>query len=94
MASTKGQGKKSAGLQRLALLAFGALFILLFVIFAIAQGIGNPSVPSGSVAVVEDAPSGLSPLTEAKFRRALLQTAAQEQLKPVPKPGTKKYEEL
>ena len=94
MASTKGQGKKSAGLQRLALLAFGALFILLFVIFAVAQGIGNPSVPSGSVALVEDAPDGLSPVTEARFHRALLQTAAQEQVKPVPKPGDKKYDEL
>lgn len=94
MASNKGQGKKSAGLQRLALLAFGALFILLFLIFAIAQGIGNPSVPSGSVAVVEDAPDGLSPVTEAKFHRALIQTAAQEQLKPVPRPGDEKYEEL
>lgn len=94
MASTKGQGKNSAGLQRLALLAFGALFILLFVIFAIAEGIGNPSVPSGSVAVVEDAPEGLSPVTEAKFHRAMLQAAAQGQIKPVPKPGTKKYEEL
>lgn len=94
MASNTGQGKKSAGLQRLALLAFGALFILLFVILAIAQGIGHPSVPSGSVAVVEDAPDGLSPVTEAKFHRALIQTAAQEQLTPVPKPGEKKYEEL
>jgi hypothetical protein len=94
VASTKGQGKKSAGLQRLALLAFGALFILLFAIFAIAEGIGNPSIPSGSVAVVEDAPDGLSPVTEAKFQRALLQAAAQGQVKPVPKPGDKKYDEL
>ncbi len=78
----------------MALLAFGALFILLFVIFAIAQGIGNPSVPSDSVAVVEEAPSGLSPLTEAKFQRALLQTASQEGLKGAPKAGTKKYEEV
>jgi parvulin-like peptidyl-prolyl isomerase len=81
-------------LQRLALLAFGALFILLFAIFAIAQGIGNPSVPSGAVAVVEDAPEGLGTVTEAKFHRALIQAAAQGQIKPAPKPGTKKYEEL
>jgi foldase protein PrsA len=94
VASTKGQGKKSAGLQRLALLGFGALFILLFVIFAIAEGLGNPSVSSGDVAVIEDAPSGLSPVSEADFKRAVIQTAAQEQLKPVPKPGSKKYEEL
>ena len=94
MASTKGQGKKSAGLQRLALLAFGALFILLFAIFAIAQGIGNPSVSSGDVAVVEEAPDGLSPVSEADFKRALVQAAAQEQVKQVPKPGDKKYDEL
>ena len=94
MASTKGQGKKSAGLQRLALLAFGALFILLFVIFAIAQGIGDPSVPSGNVAVVEDVPSGLSPVSDERFHHALIQAAAKGQIKPVPKPGTKKYEEL
>jgi foldase protein PrsA len=94
VASTKGQGKKSAGLQRLALLAFGALFILLFVIFAIAQGIGHPSVPSGDVAVVEDAPDGLSPVSEADFHHALLQAAAQGKVKPVPKPGDEKYDEL
>jgi parvulin-like peptidyl-prolyl isomerase len=93
VASNTGQGRKSAGLQRLALLAFGAIFILLFAIFAIAQGITNPSVPSGSVAVVEDVPDGLSPVTEAKFQRALIQAAAQGE-EPVPKPGDKKYDEL
>lgn len=94
MASNQRQGRKSAGLQRLALLAFGALFILLFVIFAIAQGIGNPSIPSGAVAVVEDAPGDLGTVTEDEFRRALIQAAAQGQIKPVPKPGEKKYDEL
>ena len=32
------------------------LLVGLFVGVAIAQGIGNPSVPSGDVAVVEEAP--------------------------------------
>jgi parvulin-like peptidyl-prolyl isomerase len=81
-------------LQRLALLAFGALFILLFLIFAITQGIGNPSVSSGDVAVIEEAPDGLSPVSEADFKLALIQAAAQAQVKPVPKPGDKKYEEV
>jgi parvulin-like peptidyl-prolyl isomerase len=94
VASNKGQGRKSAGLQRLALLGFAALFVLLFAIYAIAEGIGNPSVPSGAVAVVEDAPDGLGTVTQAKFDRTLLQAAAQGQVKPVPKPGDKKYEEL
>jgi parvulin-like peptidyl-prolyl isomerase len=94
VASNKGQGRKSAGLQRLALLGFAALFILLFAIYAIAVGVTNPSVPSGSVAIVEDAPEGLGTVTEAKFHHALVQAAAQGKVSPVPKPGDKKYEEL
>jgi parvulin-like peptidyl-prolyl isomerase len=86
------KGGKSVGLQRLALLGFAALFILLFVIFAIAQGIGHSSVPSGSVAVVEDAPDGLSPITEAQFQHALVQAAAEDKVTPVPKRGDEKYE--
>jgi parvulin-like peptidyl-prolyl isomerase len=80
-------------LQRLALLGFAALLILLFVIFAVAQGIGNPSIPSGAVAVVEDVPDDLGTVTEEKFQSALIQAAAQAK-EPVPKPGDKKYDEL
>lgn len=94
VARISGKGGKSAGLQRLALLGFGALLILLFVIFAVAQGIGQPSVPSGAVAVVEDAPDGLSPLTEEEFQHALEQAAAENKITSVPKPGDEKYEEL
>jgi len=94
VARISAKGGKSAGLQRLALLAFGALFILLFVIFAIAQGIGDPSIPSDAVAVVEDAPPGLGTITKADFQHALVQTSAQKQEKSVPKPGDAKYEEL
>lgn len=94
MARTSAKGGKPAGLQRLALLGFAALFILLFVIFAIAQGIGHPSVPSGNVAVVEGAPDGLSPISEAEFQHGLEQAAAQAKVTPVPKPGDPKYKEL
>lgn len=94
MASNQRQGRRSAGLQRLALLAFAALLILLFAIFAIAEGIGNPSVPSGAVAIVEDAPGDLGTVTEEEFQRALVQAAASSQVKPVPKPDDKKYDEL
>jgi parvulin-like peptidyl-prolyl isomerase len=92
VARTSGKGGKPAGLQRLALLAFAALFVLLFVIFAVAQGIGNPSVPSGDVAIVEEAPEGLGTVSETEFEHVLEQTAA-EKKEPVPKPGGKKYEE-
>lgn len=81
-------------MQRLALLGFAALLILLFVIFAVAQGIGNPSVPSGAVAVIEDAPNDLGTISEEEFQHALDQAAAQEKIEPVPKPGDKKYDEL
>jgi parvulin-like peptidyl-prolyl isomerase len=94
VASNQRQGRRSGGLQRLALLAFAALFVLLFVVFAIAQGIGDPSIPSGAVAVVEDAPEDTGTITEKDLRHAILQAAASAQVKPVPKPGEEKYDEL
>lgn len=93
MARTSAKGGKSAGLQRLTLLGFAALFILLFVIFAVAEGIGDPSVPSDAAAVIEDAPDGLGTITIKEFEHALEQTAAQEKV-PVPKPGDAKYDEM
>ena len=36
---------------------FGVLFVLLFVIVAIAEGIGPPSIPSGAIAVIEGMPA-------------------------------------
>lgn len=94
MASNQRQRRVPAGLQRLALLGAAALFVLLFVGFAIAQGIGNPSVSSGDVAVIEDAPEGLGTITEAQLQHSIVVAAASAQVKPVPKPGEKKYEEL
>ncbi len=82
------------GRQRLALVVFGALFVVLFAGYAIAEGIGHPSVPSGDVAIVEHVPSDIGTISEADFKRALLQQAAQGKLKEAPKPGSKKYEEL
>ena len=88
---------------------FGALFVVLFLGFAIAQGIGKPDVPSGAIILVQDAPSDDSTvtdchgkevsrdpgtITQAEFDCALQQTAAQGGLKKVPKPGDKQYEDL
>jgi foldase protein PrsA len=88
-----GQSRK-LGRQRLALLAFAALFVALFVGFAIADGLGQPSVPSGDVAIVQNVPADVSSISEADFKAALLRQAAQGGLKKPPKPGEKKYEEL
>lgn len=94
MASNQRQGRKSAGLQRLALLGFGALLLVLFLGFAIAQGLGHPSVPSGAVAIVEDVPGDIGTVSKDQLDKAIEQAAASGQITPVPKPGDDKYEEL
>ncbi len=81
-------------MRRLGLLAFGVLFVLLFVIVAIAVGVGHPSVPSGDVALVEGAPGDSSDITMDEFEHALDLTGAQAGEEKAPKPGDPKYEEL
>lgn len=94
MGAKSGQSTKSAGVRRLWLVVFGALLVVLFVVFAIAQGIGQPDVPSGDVAMVEDVPDDASTISEEKFKRTLAQQVAQGGLKKAPEPGSDKYEEL
>lgn len=94
VASNQRQRRGGAGLQRLALLGSVALLALLFLIVAISEGLGDPSVPSGDVAVIEDAPEGLGTITEEDIEHAIAQAAASAQIKPVPKPGDDQYEEL
>jgi parvulin-like peptidyl-prolyl isomerase len=89
-----GKSRKSAGRQRLALIVFGALFVVLFLIFAIAQGIGQPSVPAGDVALVKGVPSDIGTISEAQYKRAILFAVSQGGLKKPPKEGSKKYEQL
>jgi foldase protein PrsA len=93
-AQTKGTASGRAGTRRLGLVVFGAAFVLLFVGFAVAQGIGEPSVPSDSIAVVEDAASGTSPITKKDLDRALEQTAARSGLQEVPKPSSRQYTDI
>jgi hypothetical protein len=62
-AAKRGPGREE--LQRLASVIFGALFVLLFVIVGIAEGIGAPTVPSGAIAVIEGIPGG----AEAPFEK-------------------------
>ncbi|HKH63851.1 MAG TPA: SurA N-terminal domain-containing protein [Solirubrobacterales bacterium] len=90
----RGRSDKDAGRQRLALIVFGALLVLLFVGFAVTQGIGSPSVPSGDVAVVEDVPGDAGRISEKDLERAVEQQVAEAKLKKTPEPGSDKYEEL
>lgn len=94
MAAKTGKTGKGAGLQRLGLILFGALFVVLFVAIAVADGLGKSSVPEGDVFLVEDVPAEVGQLSEAEFRRALLQQAAAGGLKKPPKEGSKRFEEL
>lgn len=90
----KPRGDRAAGRQRLALILFGALFVLLFVGFAVSEGIGSPSVPSGDVALVEDVPEEVGHISQKDFDRAFAQQVAQAKLKKKPEPGSDKYGEL
>jgi parvulin-like peptidyl-prolyl isomerase len=89
-----GRGSGSGAAQRLGLLVFAILAIGLFVVFAVAQGLGKPSVPAGDVALVSSAPSDLGHVSEADYKKSLLQQEGQSGVKKTPKPGSKKAEEL
>ena len=90
----KPQVDRAAGRQRLGLIVFGLLFILLFVGFAVTEGIGSPSVPSGDVALVEGVPADVGHISQKDFDRAFAQQVAQAKLKKKPQPGSVKYGEL
>jgi foldase protein PrsA len=81
-----------AATRRLGLLAFGALFLILFVAVAIAEGLGDPSIPSGDIILVEDAPGDSGEIGKDDFDHTLEVLLASEGQKP-PKPGSAKYEE-
>jgi hypothetical protein len=93
-----GQTQKSAGRQRLWLALFGALLVALFLVFAVTQGIGQPNVPEGDVAVIEDVPDEISNISEEELDRSLAQQVAnaisEGQLKKAPKAGSTREEEL
>ncbi len=83
---------KAAGRQRLALIVFGAVFVLLFAGFAIAQGLTGPSVSSGDAVHVSGVPSEFGNISEDRVKNAVDRALA-GQGKKAPKPGSKKYEE-
>jgi parvulin-like peptidyl-prolyl isomerase len=64
--------------RRLGLLVFGAAFILLFVILAIAEGLGDPGIPSGSIAVVEEVPADAAAPFDKPFKNCEGKTVTQD----------------
>jgi parvulin-like peptidyl-prolyl isomerase len=93
--SAKQSGSKGKA-QRVGLVLFGVVFIALFVVFAVAQGIGAPSVPSGDAAVVSSVSDGH--VSEAEVKRGIGQQIAakiaSKELKKAPGAGSDKYEEI
>ncbi|HSR95008.1 MAG TPA: peptidyl-prolyl cis-trans isomerase [Solirubrobacterales bacterium] len=91
-----GAGKASdpAAARRLGLLVFGLAFVVLFAWVAIADGVGDPSIPSGNVALVENTPGDIGEVTKERLDHALLLAAVQGGEKAAPKPGDPKYDEL
>lgn len=84
-------GKDVAARRRGLLLLFGALFLILFVVLAVSEGLGDPSIPSGDVLLVEEAPEG--EVSQAEFDHMLELSARQAGQKKAPKPGDPKYDE-
>src|SRR5215211_6905741 len=68
------------------------LVAVLLGVFAVAQGLTNPDVPSGDVAVVDGAPG--APITQDEFDASLKQAAAAQGAGGVPKEGDQQYEAL
>jgi hypothetical protein len=95
--SGKGKGGNARGpaaTRRRGLVVFGAIFLVLFVVVAVSEGVGDPSIPSGDVVLVEDTPGDVGKISEEKFQRALEQAASQGGGKKTPKPGDPKYDEV
>ncbi|MGH2940393.1 MAG: peptidyl-prolyl cis-trans isomerase [Solirubrobacterales bacterium] len=88
----RGGGPSTA--QRVGLVLFAVVFVALFVIFAVAEGLGAPSVPSGDIALVSSAPAKFEHISEADYKKSLEQQESQAGLKKAPKAGSKKAEEL
>lgn len=88
------RGNGGAGRRRFALVVFGLLLVLLFVGFAVAQGIGSPGVPSGDVAKVHGISDEIGAVSQKEFDHAMERAVAGAKLKKAPAPGSKKYEEM
>ena len=76
-------------MKRVALVILAVFVVGAVVVGAASAGLGPPDVPSGDVALVQDAPSG--DITKDEFDRALEQTAKRQGLKQVPASDSPQY---
>lgn len=80
--------------RKFGLIGFGALLILLFAGFAITGGIGNPSVPDGDVALVEDVPNDLGNISQKDYDVAFLQAWKRGGLQEAPARKDAQYDQI
>jgi len=83
-----------SGARKFGLIVFGAVLVVLFAGIAIAQGLGNPSVPSGDIAYVEEVPDGLGNISQERYDRAFEQTWKRGGLESAPKEGDAQYDQV
>ncbi|MFA9399528.1 MAG: peptidyl-prolyl cis-trans isomerase, partial [Acidobacteriota bacterium] len=83
-----------SGARKLGLTVFGGLLVLIFAFFAIDQGLAQPSVPSGDVAVVEEVPGGIGNISQEQYDRSFEQTWRRGGLDSEPKPGDAQYDQV
>lgn len=88
-----GDARGPAATRRRGLVLFGAIFLVLFVAVALAEGVGDPSIPSGDVILVQDTPGDVGEVSEADIDHAIEIAAAQAGEKKAPKPSDPKYDE-
>ena len=79
--------------KRLVALILGvALIVVLFLAFVAPGNAGDPSIPDGDVALVEDAPDG--GVSDEEFQQNLLQAAFNLQLREVPPTDDPQYDQV
>jgi foldase protein PrsA len=83
-----------SGARKTGLIVFGAIFVLLFAGYAVAEGIGNPSVPEGDIALVEEVPDGRGEISMEDYERSFLQTWKRGGLQQAPEPGQAQFEQI
>jgi foldase protein PrsA len=78
--------------RRLAALVLGVALVVTLGAFVVAGDVGDPSIPEGEVAIVEDAPEGA--VTQEEFEASLGQAAFNLQLREPPPPDDPQYEQV
>lgn len=84
------QRKGTTGRARLALILFGGLFVALFLIVAISEGVTTPTPAEGDAAVVTGLPGDMGNISEEEVEKTIQQQVAESGGK-APKPGEKLY---